>query len=95
MTTVSTVEASQSLDSLLERVRAGEEVSISDGGREVARLVPPKEKKAKRRKKDKKRKKHETDAEWLERLRVAREAVIVGGEPISETVIRLRREARY
>lgn len=94
MTTVSTAEASQSLDSLLERVRAGEEVSISDGGREVARLVPPK----KKRRKMLKWPKRETQAEreaWLEDLRKFRESNPVGGEPISEMVIRLRREARY
>lgn len=40
MTTASISEAKAKLSSLLERVRAGEEVTITDRGTPVARIVP-------------------------------------------------------
>jgi prevent-host-death family protein len=40
-------EARQSLAALIEEVRKGHEVTITDRGRPVARLVPPRHKQAK------------------------------------------------
>ena len=96
MTTVSPAEARDTLDALLDRVRAGEAVSIADAGREVARLVPPLEPPANRPPADPRDPvwQAERDA-WLEEVRQSREKITVLGEPMSEAVIRLRREARY
>jgi prevent-host-death family protein len=41
MSTVSVKEARENLRSLLDRVAAGEEVSLLRRGKEVARLIPP------------------------------------------------------
>lgn len=41
MTTVSVTEFRQHLAAWLDRVRAGEEVAVSDRGTVVARVVPP------------------------------------------------------
>jgi prevent-host-death family protein len=41
MATVSVKEARENLRSLLDRVAAGEEVSLLRRGKEVARLIPP------------------------------------------------------
>ncbi len=41
MPTVSVKEARENLRSLLDRVAAGEEVSLLRRGKEVARLIPP------------------------------------------------------
>ena len=92
MTTVSPAEARETLDALLDRVRAGEAVSIADAGREVARLVPPLETPVEPPPDPAWQ--AERDA-WLEEVRQSREKITVLGEPMSETVIRLRREARY
>ncbi len=41
MTTVETVEAKRHFSELIERVAGGEEIVITRGGDEVARLMPP------------------------------------------------------
>ena len=111
MTTVSAPEAARTFDALLARVRAGESVSIADAGREVARLVParivrptaapttadPPIAPAPARP-DPRRMTPEEQADrdaWFEELRQFRESMNVTGEPMSEIVIRARREARY
>jgi prevent-host-death family protein len=61
MTTASISEAKAKLSALLERVKAGEEVTITDRGTPVARIVPV----------------PATDVNWDERLeRLARAGVI-------------------
>ena len=92
MTTVSPAEARETLDALLDRVRAGEAVSIADAGREVARLVPPLGPPADPPPAAPPATQREA---WIQERRRKREAMTVGGEPISETVIRMRREERY
>jgi prevent-host-death family protein len=61
MTTASISETKAKLSALLDRVRAGEEITITDRGRPVARIVPL----------------SATDVDWDERLaRLEREGVI-------------------
>ena len=96
MTTVNATDVAGTIDSLLDRVRAGEEVSISDGGREVARLVPPAPAACENPVLERLSIEEQADRDaWLEELRLFRESITVMGEPISEAVIRLRREEPY
>ncbi len=96
MTTVNAADVARTIDSLLDRVRGGEAVSISEGGREVARLVPSVEQPAPPPAAAPNDPAWQADRDaWLERRRKAREKMTVLGEPMSELVIRLRREARY
>ena len=89
MTTVSTTEAAETFDALLDRVRAGEEIAVADSGEEIARIVPTP-------KNARKRKPTADDyAAWFEERRQKREAMVIEGEPMSQLVIRMRREARY
>jgi prevent-host-death family protein len=61
MTTASISEAKAKLSALLDRVKAGEEITITDRGKPVARIVPV----------------PPADVDWDERLeRLAREGVI-------------------
>ncbi len=61
MTTASISEAKAKLSALLDRVKAGEEVTITDRGRPVARIVPV----------------PASDVDWDERLeRLERQGVI-------------------
>ena len=96
MTTVNATDIAGTIDSLLDRVRAGEEVSISDGGREVARLVPPASPPSEATPPDRLTAEQQADRdEWLEEVRLLRDSITVTGEPMSELVVRLRREAPY
>ena len=78
MKTVSAAEARRTFKALLDEVSSGHEVSVVRRGQEVARLVPPKQKRRR-----------------LPPLGAFRASIRVTGEPVSQTVIRSRREARY
>jgi prevent-host-death family protein len=78
MASVSVREARENFRSLLDRVSAGEEISLLRRGKEVARLSPPK---GARRK--------------LPSLDAFRRSIRVKGRPLSEEVVRGRREERY
>jgi prevent-host-death family protein len=78
MKTVSVAEARRKFKTLLDEVSSGHEVSVVRRGQEVARLVPPKQKRRR-----------------LPPLGTFRASIRVTGEPVSQTVIRSRREARY
>ena len=75
---VSIREARENFRSLLDRVAAGEEISLLRRGKEVARLSPPR---GARRK--------------LPSLDAFRRSISVKGSPLSEEVVRGRREERY
>lgn len=79
MKTVSVAEARSRFKALLDEVSSGHQISLVRRGREVARLVPPKQRGARR----------------LPALDAFRASIEVTGEPVSRTVVRARREARY
>jgi prevent-host-death family protein len=79
MRRVSVAEARQTLRELLDAVAAGGEVALLRRGKEIARLVPPPP--ARRRRPPS--------------LAAFRRTIQIKGEPMSATVIRMRREARY
>ena len=79
MSTVKTAgirEARQNLSALLEDVRKGREVVITDRGRPVARLVPPR---------------GESVSPYSSHRRF-RKAIRLSGRPLSETVIEERED---
>ncbi|MCL1473327.1 type II toxin-antitoxin system Phd/YefM family antitoxin [Argonema antarcticum] len=78
MSKITVEEASQNLQAILEQVAKGQEVSLWQEGRVVARVVPPL-----------------TNEEWLAKRDKSRASIKLKGEPISQTVIRLRQEERY
>ncbi len=78
MPAISVEEAKQNLQAILEKVAKGEEVTIVQEGKVVARVVPPLSKEQR-----------------LAELKILRDSIQVKGEPLSETVIRLRQEERY
>jgi prevent-host-death family protein len=78
MKTVSVAEARSRLKALLDEVSSGRQESVVRRGREVARLVPPSQKKRR-----------------LPALGSFRTSIRVTGEPVSLTVVRARRAARY
>ena len=78
MKTVSVAEARSRLKALLDEVSSGQQVSVVRRGQEVARLVPPSQKKRR-----------------LPALGSFRASIRVTGEPVSRTVARARRDARY
>jgi len=77
MKTVTVTEARKRFSALLDEVSSGHEVSVVRRGHEIARLVPPKQKRRR-----------------LPPLGTFRASIRVTGEPMSQTVIRSRREAR-
>jgi len=79
MTQIGVREARGKFSQLLDEVAAGAEVAIVRRGKEIARLVPA------RRNQKLKFPSHKT----------LRDSIKLKGEPMSETVIRMRREARY
>ncbi|MFB2974267.1 type II toxin-antitoxin system Phd/YefM family antitoxin [Aerosakkonema sp. BLCC-F183] len=78
MSKITVEEASQNLQAILEQVAKGEEVSLWQDGKVVARLVPPL-----------------TKEEWLAKMDKFRASIQIKGEPMSQTVIKLRQEERY
>jgi len=78
MASISVREARENFRSLLDRVAAGEEISLIRRGKEVARLSPPRGAKRK-----------------LPSLHAFRRSISVKGSPLSEEVVRGRREERY
>ena len=78
MSKITVEEASQNLQAILEQVAKGEEVSLWQEGKVVARVVPPL-----------------TKEERLAKMDKFRASIQIKGEPMSQTVIRLRQEARY
>ena len=79
MRRVSVAEARQRFRALLDEVAAGGEIALLRRGREIARLVPPP---------SGRRRLPPSLAEF-------RRTIKIKGEPMSATVIRMRREARY
>ena len=78
MSKITVEEASQNLQAILEQVAKGQEVSLWQEGKVVARVVPPLTKEERLAKRDK-----------------SRASIKLKGEPMSQTVIRLRQEERY
>lgn len=79
MRKVSVAEARAKFRHLLDEVEAGGQVAVFRRGKEVARLVPAPT--ARRRR--------------LPSMAAFRKTIHIKGEPMSATVIRMRREARY
>ena len=78
MAEVTIREVRTNLKALVDRAEAGEEITISRRGKQVARLVPP-----------------VREPRRFPDLTAFRASIPLRGEPLSETVIRERREARY
>jgi prevent-host-death family protein len=78
MPAISVEEAKQNLQTILEKVAKGEEVTIVQEGKVVARVVPPLSKDLR-----------------LARRKAFRNSINMKGEPISQTVLKIREEARY
>jgi prevent-host-death family protein len=77
--TVTIEQVRKSLAELIDRANAGEEIRISQRGREVARLVPPSRTKK---------------PVPFESLADFRKTIKIKGEPASQTLIKMRREER-
>ena len=77
--TITAKEARKQFKQLVDAAERGETVTITRRGKKVARLVPAEEKGRKR----------------LPDLSAFRASFEVKGKPLSETVIEMRREARY
>lgn len=73
-------EMRENLREYLDRAEAGEEIVVLRRGKEVARIVPPRRELAPGRFPD---------------LTEFRKSIKLRGEPVSETIIRMRRESRY
>jgi prevent-host-death family protein len=72
---VSVLEAQKDLTQLLEKVRTGEEVILTQDGQDVAKLV--------------------TAKKVLPDLSEFRAGIRLEGEPLSQTVIKMREEGRF
>ena len=79
MRRVSMGEARRRLGELVDAVSQGESVTITRGGRDVARLTSIRPEEGCR----------------LPSLAAFRESIKADGEPLSETVVRLRRQQRF
>ncbi|MFB2893017.1 type II toxin-antitoxin system Phd/YefM family antitoxin [Aerosakkonemataceae cyanobacterium BLCC-F50] len=78
MSKITVEEASQNLQAILEKVAKGEEVTLLQSGKPVARIVAPLSKE-----------------QWLNKMDKFRASIELKGEPMSQTVIKLRQEERY
>ena len=78
MSKITVEEASQNLQAILEKVAKGEEVTLVQEGKAVAKIVPPLSKE-----------------QWLTKMDKFRDSIQLKGEPMSQTVVRLRQEERY
>ncbi len=80
MTRVSAREARQRLAELLDCAQAGQTIEITRRGEAVARITPPPKRTAARKMPD---------------LTDFRNSLKMSGKPMSQTIIELRRSARY